>query len=74
MFDKLYQNSYCLPGYLHDFQIIDIHPTGSNEICTRCHKKQFFKEHNRTYLASHIRLALQPSHNLFLHEYATSNF
>ena len=69
MFDKLYQNSYCLPGYLHDFQIVDFQSAGTNEICQRCHKKQFFKDHNRTYLASHIRLALQPSHKLFFNEY-----
>ena len=71
VYDKLYQNSECLPGYLHDFQIVDIYPTGSNEICTRCHLKKFFKEHNRTYLSWHLRLALQPSHNLFAHEYAS---
>ena len=68
-YDKLYQNSYCLSGYLHDFQIVDIIPQGSIEICLRCHKKMFFKDNNRIYLSHHLRLAIQPSHNLFAHEY-----
>ena len=70
-FDRLYQNSYCLPGYLHDFQIAKIYPNGTVEICNRCHKKMFFKDHNRIYLSYHLRLALQPSHKLFTHEYAS---
>ncbi len=70
MFDRQYQNSKCLSGYLHDFELKDIHRDGAVEICNRCHEKRFFKDHNRTYLSYHLRLAIQPSHPRFTKEYS----
>lgn len=67
--DDYWQDSLCLESrYLHDFQILEVHKDGLTEVCIRCHEKQFFKDDNRSYLASHIRQVLQPNHIRYSHE------
>ncbi len=69
-----WQNSLCCEGlYLHDFQIIEVLKDGVIEICNRCHQKEFFKDDDKTYLASHIRQVIQPNHIRYNHEYAPSD-
>lgn len=70
MKDDYWQNSLCLEElYLHDFQILEVHKEGIVEICSRCHLKEFFKDDNRTYLASHIKQVLQPNNIRYIHEH-----
>lgn len=65
-----WQNSLCLEGrYLHDYLITEVLKDGVIEICDKCHKKQFFKDENRSYLASHIKQVLQPNQSRFNHEH-----
>lgn len=72
MSSKLYQNSECLPGWLHDFEPVATFKNGQIEICLKCKMRKFFKDDNKTYLSYHIRQALQPGHNRFSKEYATT--
>ena len=66
-----WQNSLCLDElYLHDFQIIEVTKDGTIEICSKCHEKRFFKDENKSYLASHIRSIIQPTDVRYSHEHA----
>lgn len=64
-------NSDCICGLLHNYEIIKEYPTGVLERCDRCFDEQFFPHNinNETYLSYHLRMFLQPNNPRYKYEY-----
>jgi len=66
-------NSVCkVPGYLHDFEIVDTSDQGVLERCAKCGTTVFFKNDypNHMYLSFHGRSVLQQHDKRFHKEYS----
>ena len=69
-----FDNSKCLRGFLHKFEIVENYGTHVRERCERCRKDMIFstasgRNTSLRYLSYHIRNALTPSSPMFKREY-----
>lgn len=68
----MWQKSQCkVPGWLHDYRIVQSVVDGVIERCRRCQTEQFFsfKLPSIEYIKYHLRQTLQPSNKRFKTEY-----
>lgn len=68
------EESKCLNGWLHRFNLSEQGEFGVFEVCDRCRQRVFFRVsngriNNENYLKYHARQALPPNHPLFYREY-----
>lgn len=72
--DPMYLYSQCAGAYLHDYRIRRTFHSCVEEVCRKCHNREWFptrngRSDNYNYLAHHIRQALSPRFPLYKHEY-----
>lgn len=65
------ENSKCILGFLHDYQIVKNLPKGVLERCAKCKDEQWFPNNipNHIYLSFHKRLLLRIDNPRFKKEY-----
>jgi len=74
MADEFYRESMCQNEYLHRFNIVAEYPEGVLEVCEICGLDKFFriidgKIDNYEYMDWHLRQALPPQHDHYVHEH-----
>ena len=64
------QNSNCIAGRLHDYQIVKEFSSGVLERCDKCKTQKFFKTTtpNYIYLSWHMKMFLQLKDKRFYKE------
>lgn len=64
-------NSECVAGWMHDYEIIKEYKSGVLERCEKCKDQQFFNHsiNNAIYLSYHLRMFLQPNNPRYQKEY-----
>lgn len=68
----MWKKSKCrASSWLHDWRTFRKHQDGILEVCLKCRQMKFFRYDlpSKLYLNYHLRSALQPHHNRYLHEY-----
>ena len=65
------QNSDCVAGWLHNYEIVKEFSSGVLERCNKCKTQKFFYTNtpNHIYLSYHLRMFLQPNNPRYNKEY-----
>ncbi len=72
-----FRDSKCIGSWLHRFNIVEEYQDYVKEVCEICHKQIVLKMimeqlNNQSYMNSHFRSALPPSHPYYYHEHEYS--